>query len=694
MSLAALFILALLLTPSSLTAPSQEAFLRLRVESLTVAADLYSVSVSGDKVVAVGKAGTVVIAGGGRFTVLSAASSDLVSVSCSERLCVAVGGKGALVEIDPHEEAYRAYTVSQSDLLKIVLKGQVAAVAARTEVLVYRVGKGVLRTFSLGADVTALAWSGDMPLAAAGGRILSLNMDTGGASIVKEYKSLKILAMHLLGGRLWLLTDKGVTAEDGEVMLSGAFSGMEPVSSRSLVLYQSQSITLFDVVDRKQVQLAYLQTKVNHVAAYGASLAVVGPAGYLAFVEKSVEKRLTAPSAGYTAAASDGRGGVLIAAESGLLLHYRDGVFSSFLIGDQPRAVTYAYGDMVVLGSRSLWVFDGGEIKSVETAVKASDYVDIAPGRLWVTLVGRDGKIAEVGRRGEIETVQATTSNLLAVTQGYAVGEKVAVMIGDEPRVSKQDSKLVDVVATSCGAVAVSDAGDVVYLRPETITKSSLKNKPKLTAVSLNPRGAYVLAGGSRGELVLYDGYNATLLPAALPEEVRAIAWIDDKTAIAVTSKAVYRVVELWYPPPSLDIRAPRSMDVFSGSSRKVEVTLVPMNGYSGEAEVLVSVSGLSQYVSVQPKTLSAKLSPLCPAKATLTVNIYSEAPEGVASIALQHGDSITQVALKIAKPGPASQQQAPLIGVPEVQLLAGLGIAGLVGYMAISRTRRKNVAG
>lgn len=682
-----LLIVLLLLTVFAGSGHAQEEpALRLRLEPLTVQGDLYSVAVSQDKLVAVGEAGTVVVWSRDRLTIFAASSTDLVSVSCSDRICVAVGGKGVITEIDPHGETYRTYTVSQKDLSKVSLNGYVAAVAAKTEVLIYRIGGVVSRAVEAGVDLSSVTWSRGEVLASGGGRILSINPETGAVKTVAEHK-MRIQKVYEIGGRLWTLSDKGL-AVDGNVTLPGVYAGMEP-APRGLILYRDQSITFYDIVDRRQTPLANLQTKVNHAILYGSSLAVAGPSGYLALVRDGVPQMLTAPAGDYVAAVSDGYGGVLIASKTGMLLHYREKTFNAYLLGDVPRAMAYSRGDVVILGSRGLWVFGGGAVKPVEASVKASDYVDIAASSsLWVTLVGPGGKIAEVGRHGELSTVEATSNNLLAATRGYAVGDKIAVMIEPEPRISKQDSKLVDVDSTACGAVAVSDTGDVVYLRKDSVTKSSLKAKTKLTTVSVNPRGAYALAGGSKGELILYDGFNATLLPTALPEEVRAIAWIDDKTAIVATSKAVYRLAELGYPPPYVEIKAPRNIDVFSGSSRKIEITLVPRNGFSGRAEIPVAVSG-SPYLSIQPTTLSIALDPLCPAKTTLSLSIYPEAPEGAASITLLNSGKATSIAVNIAKPGAQQQAAQPPITMSQIQIIAAIGIVGIIIY-AISRRRRK----
>ncbi|MEM2946440.1 MAG: hypothetical protein QXI87_08870, partial [Thermoproteota archaeon] len=348
-----------------------------------------------------------------------------------------------------------------------------------------------------------------------------------------------------------------------------------------------------------------------------------------------------------------------------------------------------AAGEVVVLGGKSLWVFDRntGEIKPLEASIRASDFNDLSPSPThWLMLVGLSGRMAGVERDGSVTPVKATSSHLYAVASGYAVGDKVAVMLGSEPKVSKQDSKLVDVASTACGAVAVSDSGQIVYLKPDSITKASA-GKLKLTTVSINPRGAYVLAGGAKGELILFDGLNATVLPTALPEEVRAIAWIDDRTAILVTSKAVYRLVEEWYPQPTVEVKAPKSVEVFAGASKRIELEIKPVNGFSGEVEIPVTVSGMAQYVSAAPQTLKLNLNPLCPAKSTLTISAYGEAGEGGATVNLWFKGMATSIQVAVKKP---LQQTAQTFDIPLPYLIGVAVVVGIaVGVSSILRRRK-----
>ena len=670
----------------TLAAATQEPALKLRVEPLTVTGDLYSVDVLGDAVVAVGKGGQVVVWSPRGMDILYAATTDLFSVSCGKNACVAVGKGGAVVEVQPDTLSYRSFKPSSKDLTAVSMAGDVAAILAGSEILVYRVGGQVVRTVETNMKLSSIVFDGRTVLTASGGKILTADTHTGEVRQLASYR-LNVRKAYAVSSSIYSLTDRGV-ARDGNITLTGAFKDMIP-AGRGFYLVHGQSVSLYDIYDAGLTPVAVLPNDINSIAAYGDGVVAVGSSGFMALVKQGSIGMLAAPQADYTAAVSDGDGGAVIAARNGFLMRYVDGVFYRYLIGDQPRAMTLAAGDIVVLGAKSLWVFDknSGEIKPLETSIRASDFNDLSPSPLhWIMLVGLNGRIVGLHRDGSVTPIKATASHLYAVSLGYAVGDKVAVMLGSEPKVAKQDSKLVDVASTACGAVAVSDSGQIVYLKPDSVEKTSA-GKIRLTTVSANPRGAYVLAGGSKGELVLYDGRNATMLPAALPDEVRAIAWMDAGTAILLTSRAVYRLVEESYPQPSIEIIAPKSVELFAGASKRIELEIKPLNGFSGEVEIPVTVSGMAQYVSAAPQTLKLNLNPLCPAKPTLTISAYGEAGEGGATVNLWFRGVATSIQVAVKRP---LQQTAQTFNMPLPYLIGVAVVVGVaVGVSSILRRRK-----
>ncbi len=64
---------------------------------------------------------------------------------------------------------------------------------------------------------------------------------------------------------------------------------------------------------------------------------------------------------------------------------------------------------------------------------------------------------------------------------------------------------------------------------------------------------------------------------------------MDDRTGLAVTPKAVYRLVETHFPEPRLEAVAPKSLEVFTGTSRRIAVQVRPFSGMSGDVELFPS---------------------------------------------------------------------------------------------------------
>jgi len=336
-----------------------------------------------------------------------------------------------------------------------------------------------------------------------------------------------------------------------------------------------------------------------------------------------------------------------------------------------------------------------GEVVEVEAGIRSSDFSDVAPSvreGYWVTLAGHT--LVDVTVDGRVVPT-SVGGKLIAATRGYAVGDKIAVMMGEDVKVSKQNTTLVGVDATQCGAVAAGK-NIIVYLKPERIGTVTVPNAD-FRSVSVNPRGAYALVGGSRGGLVLYDGYKATILPVALPDAVLAVAWVDDGTGLAVTPKAVYRLVETYFPEPRLEVVAPKSLEVFTGTSRRIAVEVRPLNGMSGDVELFPTST--NPYIIPQQASLRLKLSPMCTVKAEIAVSIPPESPEGTGSITISYkGSNLTSISIALKKPGQQPQETTSLpslLSLPatltqNLPLLAGVVMVALAASLAIKRLRKR----
>ncbi|MEM1975967.1 MAG: hypothetical protein QW074_07780 [Candidatus Caldarchaeum sp.] len=693
----ALLAAVILVQPLILPVQGQDIGYSFRLERLTISADLYAVDVAAQKVVAVGKSGAVVVWGGGRADALTVASSDLFSVACG-RLCVAVGRSGTVVEIDPETLSFVTYRPATMDYKAVRLSGDRFYILGDQSVTVYRAGGVVERTVYTGWKLSSIAPAGDRVYAASGSKLLSIDVASGEVSTVADLKA-AIRQIYVFAGKVWALTERGLM--NGENLVQqGAFAFMKP-HPRGFLLAQGQSILLYDIYDRKLSTLVNLDQSPTDLVLQGSSIMAVGYKGYAAAVSENGVRRVFAPSLRYVDAVTDGGGTAYIAAEDGTFLIYRSGFFTSYSLGDNIRSVAFSLGKVAVLG-RELWVFDGTGFRPAAADVRATDFYDMAPSRrpgYWLTLVGKGGRVADVSENGEVKVVSATSADLYSVSGGFAVGDKVAVRLGDEPRVAKMSGRMVNVVDTACGGIAVGDSGQIAYLLQDEIRSTSF-GKTRFTAASINPRGAYALLATSGGELVLYDGFNATLLPIAVPEAVRAVAWLSSREALVVTSGSIYRLVEESYPPSRLEASAPKGLEVFAGSSRDIRVELTPRNGFSGKVEIQLWVTGMPGYVSTNPSTVQVSVTPLCKTMVQFRVSAYPEAREGAASIIMRMGDTVLAT-IPIAVKRPGQPQSSGPIQVPALMdliLLAGMVVAA-AGFGAVfarrmrgGRMRRKRV--
>ena len=140
-----------------------------------------------------------------------------------------------------------------------------------------------------------------------------------------------------------------------------------------------------------------------------------------------------------------------------------------------------------------------------------------------------------------------------------------------------------------------------------------------------------------------------------------------------------------------LDVVAPKSMEVFTGASRRIAVEVRPLNGMSGDVEL--HLSSTNPQIVLQQTSLNLKLSPMCTAKADIGISIPAETPEGSGSIIVSYkGLNLASVSLSLKKPGQQPQQAAPPPASLTQNLLvfAGMAVMLLVSLVVLRRLKRR----
>jgi hypothetical protein len=167
---------------------------------------------------------------------------------------------------------------------------------------------------------------------------------------------------------------------------------------------------------------------------------------------------------------------------------------------------------------------------------------------------------------------------------------------------------------------------------------------------------------------------------------VRSIAWADEKTAIVVTSKGVYRLVETSFPQPQLEVVMPKTLEVFAGTPRRVQLEVKPLNGMTGEVELQLISS--NPQIILQQTSLKLSLSPMCTSKAEIGVNIPPETPEGSGSVTINYqGRNLASLSISIKRPGGQQQTQPfTFLSIGTIFPIALIVVIAVVGIVIFRR--------
>ncbi|MEM3742621.1 MAG: hypothetical protein QXU28_06055 [Nitrososphaerota archaeon] len=599
-----LLISILLIYPAFIIIGSGER-VSFRVEQLTLSEALSSVDFFKDGFIAVGGRGIIVVVYDDGYRIVERqAHGDLLDVSCIDRYCMVVGVKGSSIIYDTVGKTFKRIELPIEDYFKVIGYRKEFYIAYQRGVIIYSPTSGPIKTIL--SELIDIEIYGDKIILLGRDSLKVMDLEGGEVQSIslKNVKNLK--KIKYVNNTLWLLGDYlyRFNGTGFEKVLEQSYDSLE--YDGSIILLSKNSIYR---LKNGGLELITTLEKAKNIKAKSGRMTIIGE-GYIAEFKKDL-RYLFIPQGAYTYSSSDNHRAIVVGSR---ILIYENGYFKIVQAPQDNYISASIEGDrIVVLSSKNVLEVRGDSIKTLPYRSEG-----------YTSILLYNGKILLTSSRGLFEIDPDTYSvknlveaNLMKVTRHGGIGEKLLVV----PRSSGYEKVSInftarDVSGAGCTTIVVGDRGSTVLYRNDVVEYVKVGRDP-LTAVGLNRK--YGLIGDSKGNLYLFDGYVISPIPYSVGEEVKSISWIDDREALIVTSKNVYRFIEEYYPEPRIEIVRPQYIRTYNGSETRMKLLIRPLNGYSEYVELtpIVSIEGVS--VSIEPSRLYVE--EMCPVEVYLRIS-------------------------------------------------------------------------